>query len=131
MNMRSLALAGALVLTTAGAAFAQSGQGGYLGLNPGANVPVSHGLGITQGSGQGGYLGENPGADQTSSAAAARTQGSGDGGYLGMIPGSNSTGQEMVSPDDPGYGANGAPRAGAPADAAAPYAPIEHQHTRG
>jgi hypothetical protein len=129
MTMRSLALAGALMLTTAGAAFAQSHQGGYLGLNPGANVQVSHGLGITHGSGQGGYLGENPGANLTASAAVTPTKGSGEGGYLGMIPGSSSTGQEIVSPNDPAYAANGAPRAGADNDAAA--ATIEHQHTRG
>jgi hypothetical protein len=98
MTMRSLALAGVLVLATAGAAFAQSQQGGYLGINPGANVTVSHGLGVTQGSGQGGYLGLNPGADQTT-AAGATPHGSGQGGYLGMVPGSSSTGQEIVYPN--------------------------------
>jgi hypothetical protein len=94
MNTRSFALAGALLLATATGALAQSHQGGYLGLNPGANVQVSHGLGITQGSGQGGYLGENPGANLTSSGAAAPVHGSGEGGYLGIIPGSTS----VVSP---------------------------------
>jgi hypothetical protein len=132
MTMRSLALAGVLVLTTAGGAFAQSQQGGYLGLNPGANVQVSHGLGITQGSGQGGYLGENPGANATSSAATEPTYGSGEGGYLGMTPGNDKTGQEIVTPNDPAYAANGAPRAGDGYDNnGALYQPLDHGRHHG
>lgn len=52
----------AILLLGTGMAFAQSGQGGYLGLNPGGHLATS-----TQppppefGSGQGGYLGKNPG----------------------------------------------------------------------
>ena len=95
MAMRSFALAGALLLATATGAFAQSGQGGYLGINPGANVPVSHRVEVAQGSGhgsgQGGYLGLNPGADQTPSRDVAPVHGSGEGGYLGLIPGSTTT----------------------------------------
>src|SRR5258706_8646765 len=93
MNTRCLTLAAGLLLATATGAFAQSNQGGYLGLNPGANVPVSHGTGIPQGSGQGGYLGEHPGADLTASRAATPVHGSGQGGYLGLIPGSTGAGR--------------------------------------
>jgi hypothetical protein len=47
----------------AGGAGAQSGQGGYLGINPGKGVGVSTlALAPPHGSGQGGYLGLNPGA---------------------------------------------------------------------
>ncbi|MEJ0070057.1 MAG: hypothetical protein WDO24_16565, partial [Pseudomonadota bacterium] len=94
MNTRSIMLAGALLVATAGGAFAQSHQGGYLGLNPGANVPVSHGVEPQVGSGQGGYLGLNPGADLTASASSAPVQGSHEGGYLGMIPGAAEPAQQ-------------------------------------
>jgi hypothetical protein len=50
-------------LGMAGTASAQSGQGGYLGLNPGKGVGAGAApAGPSQGSGQGGYLGLNPGA---------------------------------------------------------------------
>ncbi len=62
MTTRSLILAGGLLLATTASAFAQSHQGGYLGLNPGAGVPASHGVAVEHGSGQGGYLGIDPGA---------------------------------------------------------------------
>ena len=88
MRIRTLALAAALMLTAAGAAMAQSHQGGYLGLNPGKDVPVSHGLGIIKGSGQGGYLGENVGDNlPPPTQPLPREFGSGQGGYLGLIPG--------------------------------------------
>jgi hypothetical protein len=71
---------------TAGAAFAQSGQGGYLGLNPGKGVGVNTTVAPSpHGSGQGGYLGLNPGAN-VRTAQTAPTRGSGQGGYLGANP---------------------------------------------
>jgi hypothetical protein len=94
MNTRSIMLASAILFATAGGAFAQSHQGGYLGLNPGANVAVSHGVAPSVGSGQGGYLGENPGADITASAAVGPVHGSQEGGYLGMIPGATEAPQQ-------------------------------------
>jgi hypothetical protein len=123
MRKQLIALTGVVLLASAGAAFAQSQQGGYLGLNPGTNVTVSHGIGTNSGSGQGGYLGLNPGANLTASAAATPAKGSGEGGYLGMIPGSTSG---FVAPTDPAYSENGAPRAGAPAADDA-YAPLGHR----
>lgn len=90
MNMRSFitagALAGALLIGAGGAAFAQSHQGGYLGLNPGAGVTTAAPVAPAQGSGQGGYLGLNPGANLTGSGAGAASHGSGEGGYLGITP---------------------------------------------
>jgi hypothetical protein len=86
-------LAGALLLATTGGAFAQSHEGGYLGINPGAHVAVSHGIDQQTGSGQGGYLGLNPGANLTASATTVPAQGSHEGGYLGMIPGAASSQQ--------------------------------------
>jgi len=97
MTMRSLIVAGALLLASAGGAFAQSGQGGYLGIDPGAHqVAAPSATTWRPGSGQGGYLGIDPGAHLSAAPAATPTQGSGEGGYLGMIPGSASTGQEIV-----------------------------------
>jgi hypothetical protein len=65
MTLRSWALAAALLLATVPAAFAQSHQGGYLGLNPGNDIaartsPLAPSPPV-QGSGQGGYLGLNNG----------------------------------------------------------------------
>jgi hypothetical protein len=55
-----------------GVAFAQSGQGGYLGSNPGANAPTgAPNQPPQQGSGQGGYLGSNPGGNATSSSGGS------------------------------------------------------------
>ena len=77
-------VAGALLVS--GGAFAQSHQGGYLGINPGAH-PASTGVAApTPGSGQGGYLGVDPGARLTASRTAQPEQGSGQGGYLGLTP---------------------------------------------
>ncbi|HUA56436.1 MAG TPA: hypothetical protein VMB81_29910 [Candidatus Sulfotelmatobacter sp.] len=63
--MKQILIAAALTLSLGtGVAFAQSGQGGYLGLNPGKDAPVAATTNVqTKTSGQGGYLGENPGAD--------------------------------------------------------------------
>jgi len=86
-------IAAALVLLgTGGAAYAQSGQGGYLGLNPGKNVGTSAARSApAQGSGQGGSLGKNPGAGMSAAASgAAPRRGSGQGGYLGRNPGDTS-----------------------------------------
>ena len=59
------------LLLSGGVAFAQSGQGGYLGTNPGANAPTgAPNQPSTQGSGQGGYLGSNPGAANSGSSGA-------------------------------------------------------------
>jgi hypothetical protein len=83
------AVASAVLLGAAGAAFAQSHQGGYLGLNPGAGVTTAGPVAPAHGSGQGGYLGLNPGAGLTAAGPATPEHGSGEGGYLGMIPGAN------------------------------------------
>jgi hypothetical protein len=57
-----LAIAVALTLLgAAGTASAQSGQGGYLGINPGKTVGTTQQALMPTGSGQGGYLGLNPG----------------------------------------------------------------------
>jgi hypothetical protein len=89
MRIRTALLSGltAGVLLASGGAFAQSHQGGYLGVNPGAQViPHATVAAPTQGSGQGGYLGLNAGARLTSSGAPLVEQGSGQGGYLGQQP---------------------------------------------
>jgi hypothetical protein len=57
-----LALLGTATLA-GGPAFAQSQQGGYLGLNPGTHQTASTVAPARVGSGQGGYLGLNAGAD--------------------------------------------------------------------
>ena len=87
MTTRSLILAGGLLLATTVGAFAQSHQGGYLGVNPGAGVPASHGVAVEHGSGQGGYLGIDPGDHVGPSIQAPPAEeGSGQGGYLGNTP---------------------------------------------
>ena len=85
------------LLLTAGAALAQSGQGGYLGLNPGKNLesvsqdPVKPPP--VEGSGQGGYLGEKNGAHLESVSQdpvkPPPVEGSREGGYLGSTPGAS------------------------------------------
>ena len=78
-----------LVLAS-GAAFAQSGQGGYLGKDPATQTPSTSQPPPAVGSGQGGYLGKDPGGAATSSSGGAgATTGSGQGGYLGQTPGQN------------------------------------------
>jgi len=77
-------VAGALLVSSG--AFAQSHQGGYLGVNPGAHLASAGVATPTRGSGQGGYLGVDPGAQLTASQAAQPEQGSGQGGYLGLTP---------------------------------------------
>jgi len=67
-----LVLSAAAVLLASGAAYAQSGQGGYLGKNPGANAPTGPASPpAAQGSGQGGYLGANPGSGATSNSGSS------------------------------------------------------------
>lgn len=83
------AVAGAVLLGATGAAFAQSHQGGYLGLNPGAGLTAAGPVAPAHGSGQGGYLGIDPGAGLTAAGPAMPEHGSGEGGYLGMNPGAN------------------------------------------
>jgi hypothetical protein len=83
------AVASAVLLGAAGAAFAQSHQGGYLGLNPGAGLTSAGAIQPEHSSGQGGYLGLNPGAGLTAAGPATPEHGSGEGGYLGLIPGAN------------------------------------------
>lgn len=102
MRRSLIALSTTVLLASAGAAFAQSQQGGYLGVNPGSNQTTSAATGSEHGSGEGGYLGKNPGSMQSSSS---------------------------VSPNDPSYSDNGAPRAGASASGDY-YAPIQH-HDQG
>ncbi len=83
-----------LLLAGSGAAFAQSGQGGYLGKNPGANLESASQDPVkpppVDGSGQGGYLGEKVGANQPSASQdrikPPPAEGSREGGYLGIPP---------------------------------------------
>jgi hypothetical protein len=89
MRIRTALFSGltAGVLLASGGAFAQSHQGGYLGLNPGANVATGTVQAPAKGSGQGGYLGLNAGANPAQSVYAVPSeQGSGQGGYLGQNP---------------------------------------------
>ncbi len=58
-----LALVAVTALGWAGAAFAQSKQGGYLGQNPGPQTATAVPRPADIGSRQGGYLGLNPGAN--------------------------------------------------------------------
>ena len=55
----------------AGAAAAQSGQGGYLGLNPGGHLGTPGAPPPQLGSLQGGYLGQNPGGALTARTPAS------------------------------------------------------------
>jgi len=61
MRKLSLLTAGVTLLVLAGPAFAQSGQGGYLGKDPGEHALPSISSAPQIGSLQGGYLGKNPG----------------------------------------------------------------------
>jgi len=58
-----LAALGAATLAGSGTGFAQSHQGGYLGVDPGAHQTASVAAPARPGSGQGGYLGLDAGAD--------------------------------------------------------------------
>jgi len=64
MLMRKILFAAVAVASLAfsAGAFAQSGQGGYLGINPGSQVAAAPSAQPHPGSQQGGYLGINPGA---------------------------------------------------------------------
>jgi hypothetical protein len=64
-SMRKLFLAAfaAAALTVSGGAFAQSHQGGYLGLNPAGQLATATAPSGVPGSHQGGYLGLNAGGD--------------------------------------------------------------------
>jgi hypothetical protein len=88
-TIAAAAVASTVLLGAAGAAFAQSQQGGYLGLNPGGHLTAAGPVVPEHGSGQGGYLGLNPGAHLTAAGPAQPEHGSGEGGYLGMVPGGN------------------------------------------
>jgi hypothetical protein len=93
MKLHQTIAAGAVAIGVlfgaAGAAFAQSHEGGYLGINPGAGVSAAGPVVVPHGSGQGGYLGLNPGAHLRAAGPAQPEHGSGEGGYLGMVPGAN------------------------------------------
>ena len=68
------------LLLSGGIAFAQSGQGGYLGKDPAAQAPTgAPNQPQTQGSGQGGYLGSNPGATNSGSTGGTQSDPSGVG----------------------------------------------------
>jgi hypothetical protein len=72
MSMRKILFAVVAVagLALSGGAFAQSGQGGYLGANPGGHLTATSPIPPQLGSMQGGYLGINPGAHLTPKASA-------------------------------------------------------------
>jgi hypothetical protein len=89
MTRMAFAISVAL-LFGAGAALAQSGQGGYLGENAAKNQSAaSTRTQAPKGSAQGGYLGQNPAANPApvSKAQPQAQPGSGQGGYLGRAPG--------------------------------------------
>jgi hypothetical protein len=67
------AMVAALSLATSTAAFAQSHQGGYLGLNPAGQQTAAAVEQPRESSHQGGYLGVNPGARRTPAKPAAPT----------------------------------------------------------
>jgi hypothetical protein len=71
MSIRKIlfALVAVAGLAVSGGAFAQSGQGGYLGANPGGHQTTSQAP-AQLGSMQGGYLGQNPGAGLAAPKAA-------------------------------------------------------------
>jgi hypothetical protein len=71
MRKLILALAALAVLALTPTAFAQSQQGGYLGLNPGGQVASQATTPTQPNSQQGGYLGQNPGAAQTPARTAS------------------------------------------------------------
>lgn len=66
---RLAALALSVFLLAPAAAYAGSGQGGYLGINPGAAATSGPAADTQVGSAQGGYLGKNP-ASATEHVAA-------------------------------------------------------------
>ena len=104
------AAAGALLVS--GAAFAQSGQGGYSGRNP--TTAPSTGTTTTQppmnsGSGQGGYLGSNPGASTSGSSGAMTNQGSGQGGAIGANPSGPGGNPAYTGQQQPPYGSSQTP----------------------
>ena len=104
--MRHLLIAAAAgALLVSGAAFAQSGQGGYTGQRP-APAPST---GSTmqqpmQGSGQGGYTGVNPGASTSGSSGAVQGQGSGQGGAIGANPSGPAGNPAYTGQQQPPYG---------------------------
>jgi hypothetical protein len=89
MNKRMFVIVTTVLLAGAGAAMAQSHQGGYLGVNPGGHLATpSQPPPPEFGSGQGGYLGRNPGEHLAAPIQPPPSAfGSGEGGYLGLIPG--------------------------------------------
>ena len=104
---RCLTIAAALALFgAAGTALAQSGQGGYLGLNPGKNVGRS----------------AAPIAPAPSNPQVAGTRD--DGTTLDAGRG-RGPGMGFISPNDLAYQNNGAPRRGMPVIENTPYLPLE------
>lgn len=89
MRNRIFVLAAVALIAGAGAAMAQSHQGGYLGLNPGGHLATpTQARPPAFGSGQGGYLGKDPGAHLATPTQVPPAEfGSGEGGYLGVVPG--------------------------------------------
>jgi len=111
--LRTIMMSAVALLLAGGPVLAQSGQGGYLGENPGKNLlsasqdPVKPPP--VDGSGQGGYLGEDAGAKLLSASQdpvkPPPVEGSGQGGYLGENPGGLETQTQ-------GYGSTYAPVGG-------------------
>jgi hypothetical protein len=102
--MRHLLIAAAAgALLVSGAAFAQSGQGGYTGRNPSTQSPSGSVQQPMPGSGQGGYLGENPAATGGSSGIPPG-QGSGQGGAIGVNPSGPGGNPAYTGQQQPPYG---------------------------
>jgi len=92
------------LLFVSGAAFAQSGQGGYTGKNPGTQSPSGSVQQPMQGSGQGGYLGTNPGASTSGSSGVTQSPGSGQGGAIGTNPSGPGGNPAYTGQQQPPYG---------------------------
>ena len=109
--MRHLLIAAAGALLVSGAAFAQSGQGGYTGQKP--TTAPSTGTTMQQpmnsGSGQGGYLGTNPGASTSGSSGALQSPGSGQGGAIGANPSGPGGNPAYTGQQQPPYGTQQTP----------------------
>ena len=109
--MRHLLIAAAAgALLVSGAAFAQSGQGGYTGQKPTtAPAPGTTQPPMQRGSGQVGYLGEQPGAATSGSSGAIQSPGSGQGGAIGANPSGPSGNPAYTGQQQPPYGSQQAP----------------------
>ncbi len=109
--MRHLLIAAAAgALLVSGAAFAQSGQGGYTGQKPttapSTGTPTQP---MQRGSGQGGYLGEQPGASTSGSSGATQSPGSGQGGAIGTNPSGPGGNPAYTGQQQPPYGSQQTP----------------------